>query len=122
LIAALDRGACDVVNVKPSRVGGIRDAIAMHDELVKRGVDAWVGGMLESGIGRASCLALAAMPGFTLTPDLSASSRYFEADVTRPFVLVDGMISVPKGHGIGVTPLPEVLTGEGVVIETLFEV
>ncbi len=122
LIAALDRGACDVVNVKPSRVGGIRDAIAMHDELVKRGVDAWVGGMLESGIGRASCLALAAMPGFTLTPDLSASSRYFTADVTRPFVLVDGMISVPKGLGIGIAPLPEVLAGEGVVIETLFEV
>ena len=122
LIAALDRGACDVVNVKPSRVGGIRDAVAMHDELLKRGVDAWVGGMLESGIGRASCLALAAMPGFTLTPDLSASNRYFVADVTRPFALVDGMIAVPTGPGIGVAPLPEVLTGEGVIIETLFEV
>jgi O-succinylbenzoate synthase len=122
LMAALDGGACDVVNVKPSRVGGIRDAVAMHDELMKRGVDAWVGGMLESGIGRASCLALAAMPGFTLTPDLSASNRYFVDDVTRPFTLVDGMIAVPKGLGIGVAPLPEVLSGEGVIIETLFEV
>ena len=92
LLNALDRGACDVVNIKPSRVGGIRDAIAMHDVLVDRGIDAWVGGMLESGIGRASCLAIAAMPGFTLTPDLSASARYYASDVTRPFVLEDGMV------------------------------
>ena len=121
LLNALDRGACDVVNIKPSRVGGIRDAIAMHDVLVDRGIDAWVGGMLESGIGRASCLALAAMPGFTLTPDLSASGRYFASDVTRPFVLEDGMLQVPTGLGIGVEPLPEVLAGDGVTIETLFQ-
>ena len=121
LLNALDRGACDVVNIKPSRVGGIRDAIAMHDVLVDRGIDAWVGGMLESGIGRASCLALAAMPGFTLTPDLSASARYFASDVTRPFELHDGMLQVPTGLGIGVEPLVEVLAGNDVVIETLFQ-
>ena len=121
LLNALDRGACDVVNIKPSRVGGIRDAIAMHDVLVERGIDAWVGGMLESGIGRASCLALAAMPGFTLTPDLSASARYFASDVTRPFELHDGMLQVPSGLGIGVEPLAEVLAGNDVVIETLFQ-
>jgi O-succinylbenzoate synthase len=121
LLNALDRGACDVVNIKPSRVGGIRDAIAMHDVLVDRGIDAWVGGMLESGIGRASCLAVSAMPGFTLTPDLSASARYFATDVTKPFVLNDGMLQVPNGLGIGVEPLPEVLAGDDVVIETLFQ-
>ncbi|CAB5048572.1 MAG: o-succinylbenzoate synthase [Actinobacteria bacterium] len=121
LLNALDRGACDVVNIKPSRVGGIRDAIAMHDVLVDRGIDAWVGGMLESGIGRASCLAIAAMPGFTLTPDLSASARYFATDITTPFVLNEGMLKVPTGFGIGVEPLPEVLAGDGVVIETLFQ-
>lgn len=121
LLNALDRGACDVVNIKPSRIGGIRDAIAMHDVLVDRGIDAWVGGMLESGIGRASCLALAAMPGFTLTPDLSGSHRYFVSDVTAPFVLENGMLTVPSGLGIGVEPLPEVLSGDGVIIETLFQ-
>jgi len=121
LLNALDRGACDVVNIKPSRVGGIRDAIAMHDVLVDRGIDAWIGGMLESGIGRASCLAVAAMPGFTLTPDLSASTRYFASDITKPFVLNDGVLQVPNGLGIGVEPLPEMLVGEDVEIETLFQ-
>ena len=121
LLNALDHEACDVVNIKPSRVGGIRETIAMHDVFVERGIDAWVGGMLESGIGRASCLALAAMPGFTLTPDLSASGRYFASDLTRPFVLEDSMLQVPTGLGIGVEPLPEVLAGDGVTIETLFQ-
>ena len=99
LLTALDLGACDVVNIKPSRVGG----------------------MLETGIGRASCLALASMPGFTLTPDLSASARYFQRDVTAPFVLDDGCLHLPQGKGIGVEPLEEVLAEENVVIETVFE-
>jgi O-succinylbenzoate synthase len=93
----------------------------MHDLLVERGVDAWVGGMLETGIGRASCLALASMPGFTLTPDLSASARYFQRDVTAPFVLDDGCLHVPQGKGIGVEPLEEVLAEKNVAIETVFE-
>lgn len=121
LVAAVETGACDVVNIKPSRVGGIRDAVAMHDYLVNHEVDAWVGGMLESGIGRASCLALASLPGFTLTPDLSASNRYFESDITEPFVLDEGCLSLPSGDGIGVTPLDSVLNDPRTRIETLFE-
>jgi O-succinylbenzoate synthase len=65
--------------------------------------------MLETGIGRAANVALAALPGFTLPGDTSASNRYYAQDVTEPFVLHDGMLSVPTGPGIGVTPLPEVL-------------
>ena len=101
-----------IVPLKPGR--------SVH-VLVEREIDAWVGGMLETGIGRASCLALASMPGFTLTPDLSASSRYFASDITAPFSLHDGVITVPTGLGIGVVPLESVLADECVVIETLFE-
>jgi O-succinylbenzoate synthase len=64
--------------------------------------------MLETGIGRALNLSLAAMPGFTLPGDTSASSRYFTEDLTEPFVMdSDGTMAVPQGPGIGVTPLPE---------------
>jgi len=121
LQTALRLGACDVVNIKPSRIGGMGAALDMHDLVMNEGIDAWVGGMLESGIGRASCLALAAMPGFTLTPDLSASNRYFLTDITEPFVLTDGCLLLPEGPGIGVTPLPDVLSRPSTQIETLFE-
>ena len=118
---AISTAACSVINVKPSRVGGFHQAVAILRLCAENGIDAWVGGMLESGIGRAGCLALATHPACTMTPDLSASARYFAQDVTGPFVLVEGHLPVPRGPGLGVAPLPEVLAAPTTVIETLFE-
>jgi O-succinylbenzoate synthase len=106
---ALALGACSIVNAKPARLGGVLAAKRLHDRCVERNVPLWCGGMLETGIGRAANLALAALPGFTLTGDLSASDRYFESDLTPPFVLDDGKLAVPAGPGIGVEPLADVL-------------
>ncbi|MFE6172537.1 o-succinylbenzoate synthase [Streptomyces sp. NPDC056464] len=107
--SAIAIDACRVVNVKPARVGGYLEARRVHDVAHAHGVPVWCGGMLETGIGRAPNLALAALPGFTLPGDTSASSRYFAEDITEPFVLVDGHLPVPRSPGIGVEPLPEVL-------------
>ena len=101
---ALDIGACSIINIKPGRVGGYLEAKKIHDLCYSRGVPVWCGGMLETGIGRAANLALAAMPGFTLPGDTSASARYFKRDITTPFVLHDGHLDVPTGAGIGVNP------------------
>jgi O-succinylbenzoate synthase len=101
---ALDIGACSIINIKPGRVGGFLEAKKIHDLCYERGVAVWCGGMLETGIGRAANLALAALPGFTLPGDTSASSRYFRRDVTAPFVLRDGHLDVPTGPGIGIDP------------------
>ena len=108
-VEAIDRGACSIVNIKPGRVGGYLEAKAVHDACVARRVPVWCGGMLETGIGRAANLALASLPGFTLPADLSASDRYFRADLTRPFVLEGSQLAVPTGPGIGVAPLPSAL-------------
>ena len=99
---ALHLGACSVVNLKPGRVGGYLEALRIHDVCVEAGAGLWCGGMLETGIGRAANAALAALPGFTLPGDLSASSRYFATDVTEPLELVDGCLEVPTRPGIGV--------------------
>ncbi len=110
---ALELGACSVVNVKPGRVGGLLEAARIHDLCLERGAAAWCGGMLETGVGRAAALALAALPGFTLPPDLSASDRYVADDLTDPFVLVEGELAVPDGPGLGVVPRPERLAELG---------
>ena len=107
--SAIALDACRVVNVKPARVGGYLEARRVHDVAYAHGVPVWCGGMLETGIGRAPNLALAALPGFTLPGDTSASARYFAEDVTEPFVLADGHLPVPAAPGIGVAPLPEAL-------------
>jgi o-succinylbenzoate synthase len=103
---AIRLGACQIVNIKPGRVGGYLEARRIHDVCVANGVPVWAGGMLETGIGRAANVALAALPGFTVPGDTSASDRYYRTDITEPFILQDGYLPVPAGPGIGVTPIP----------------
>jgi O-succinylbenzoate synthase len=96
------------VNIKQGRVGGVLEARRVHDVAAAADVPVWCGGMLETGIGRATNLALAGMPNFRLPGDTSASARYFHDDLTEPFMLEpDGTMLIPTGPGIGVEPRPD---------------
>lgn len=106
---ALDLGACSIVNIKAGRVGGLAEAVRIHDACIARDVPVWCGGMLETGLGRAANVALASLPGFTLPGDVSASRRWFSEDLTEPFELEEGRLRVPTGPGLGVEPRPDVL-------------
>jgi O-succinylbenzoate synthase len=100
---ALALGSAAILNIKAGRVGGYLEAVAIHDRARAAGIPVWCGGMLETGIGRAANAALAALPGFTLPGDISASSRFYDRDiVTEPAVLEDGHVRVPTGAGLGV--------------------
>jgi O-succinylbenzoate synthase len=103
---AIALGAAAIVNIKPGRVGGYLEARRIHDVCQASGIPVWAGGMLETGIGRAANVALAALPGFTLPGDTSASDRYFAEDITAPFLLENGALRVPTGPGIGIDPDP----------------
>lgn len=103
VVTALDTRACSVVNIKAGRLGGYLAAVRVHDLCASRQVPVWCGGMVETGIARAANVALAALPGFCLPGDLSATGRFFETDLTSPLPLRhDGTIAVPRGPGIGV--------------------
>jgi len=83
-------------------------------------VPVWCGGMLETGIGRSTNLALAALPNFRLPGDTSATNRYFAEDLTEPLVLApDGTLPVPRGPGIGVEPDPARLEEATVRVERI---
>jgi O-succinylbenzoate synthase len=101
---AIEMGSCRVINIKPGRVGGLSEAIAIHDLCQERGVPVWCGGMLETGVGRAANLALASLPGFNLPGDISATDRYYAEDITHErFTLNSGStIDVPTSPGLGV--------------------
>jgi len=109
--SALEMQACRIINIKPGRVGGLSQAAAIHDLCQAQAVPVWCGGMLETGIGRASNLALAALPGFTLPGDISASDRYYKEDITHEHFHLnpDSTIDVPAGPGLGVTVDPSAL-------------
>ncbi|UCD23578.1 MAG: o-succinylbenzoate synthase, partial [Gemmatimonadota bacterium] len=98
-------GSGRIINIKPGRVGGFAQSIAIHDLCAQYGVPTWCGGMLESGIGRSYNVALASLPNFTLPGDVSPSARYWERDVVTPEWTMDssGMVSVPRDKpGLGV--------------------
>jgi O-succinylbenzoate synthase len=102
---ALEMPACRVINIKAGRVGGLSQAIAIHNLCYNAGIPVWCGGMLETGFGRAANLALASLPGFTLPGDISATDRYYLEDITNErFILnPDSTITVPDGPGLGVS-------------------
>jgi len=118
-VHAISIGATRIVNIKPGRVGGYLEARRIHDVCAAHGIPVWCGGMLETGIGRAANVALAALPNFTLPGDTSASDRYYTRDITDPFVLEDGHVRVPTGAGLGVEPDPDALDAVTVSTEWL---
>src|SRR5437763_6062279 len=101
--AALELGACKIINIKVGRVGGFSEAVAIHNVAHRAGIPVWCGGMLESGIGRSHNIALSTLPNFTLPGDVSASKRYWKEDVIEPAVEVSaqGFIKAPQTAGRG---------------------
>ena len=102
---AIEVGAGKIINLKPARVGGITESLKLHAFCHEAGVPLWIGGMLETGVGRAANLALASLPGVTLPSDISATNRYYDPDITdEVFTLnrADSTIDVPTAPGLGV--------------------
>ena len=104
--AAIELGACKIINIKMGRVGGHTVARRIHDLCERHDIPVWCGGMLESGIGRAHNIALSTLPNFSLPGDVAASKRYWAEDIIDPEVVVSpqGTIRVPTRPGIGFEP------------------
>jgi len=107
--AAIETGASRIINIKLGRVGGHTAARRIHDLCQSKSVPVWCGGMLESGVGRAHNIAMSTLENFSLPGDVSASRRYWHADIIQPEVEVSrqGTIRVPNAAGIGYTPCLE---------------
>ncbi|SDS34998.1 o-succinylbenzoate synthase [Microlunatus soli] len=106
---AITLGAAAVINIKPGRVGGYLEARKIHDLARAHGIAVWCGGMIETGIGRAANAALAALPGFTLPGDISASDRFYRTDITEPITIDNGSVTVPTGPGLCSEPIRDAL-------------
>lgn len=107
---AIELKACRIINMKVSRVGGLSNAVIIHDMCQQAGIPLWCGGMLETGVGRAANLHLATMPNFLLPADISATDRYYVEDIAEPAFFLnaeDSTITTPTGPGIGVEVMPE---------------
>ena len=106
---ALKIDACRVINVKPGRVGGLHNAVRIHNMARDAGMPAWVGGMLESGVGAGICAALGTLPGFTYPADVFPSSKFYAEDITDRWVEQDENCNVvlDETPGVGFDPVQE---------------
>jgi len=120
--SAIEMGACRIINIKAGRVGGLSEAIAIHNICRDMKIPNWCGGMLETGVGRASNLALASLPNFIFPADISATNRYYKRDITQgDFVLnSDSTIDVPTGDGLGIS-IDEKALKDFSLSETIYE-
>ena len=103
---AIDIDACRYINIKTSRVGGLTNAIKIHDLCQDRGIPVWVGGMLESAVGQSFSLALATMPNVGYPNDIFPSRRFYQVDMSAPEIVLSspGMIEAPHSFGAGFAP------------------
>lgn len=106
---AIELGALRILNLKPARVGGYTESLEIYRVCVENNLPLWIGGMLETGVGRAENVAFASLPGVTLPCDISATDRYFNPDITEPpFVLgPESTLAVPDSIGMGVEVVRE---------------
>lgn len=110
-VAAVELGACGVINIKQGRVGGLLESIRIARYARSKGLDVWSGGMDETGIGRAMNIHLQADPDFNIPGDTAETSGYFAEDIVSPPVTLapGGWIRIPGGPGTGVELVPAML-------------
>lgn len=116
LETAVALGACEVLCLKPGRVGGWLAARAIHARCRQLGLPVWVGGMLETAVGRAANLAVAALPGMALPPDLDPRGRFHPDVAGVGLPGPGGLVAVPTGPGVGTAPDPAVLAAAGATV------
>lgn len=104
---ALRLGSCRYVNIKPGRVGGLTNAVQIHQRCQAAGIPCWVGGMLESAVGAAHCVALAMLDNFTYPADIFPSARFYVEDLSDPPLVLDRSVDArPSVTALATLPEP----------------
>jgi O-succinylbenzoate synthase len=104
---AIELQSCRYVNIKPGRVGGLTNAIQIHNLCQRAGIPCWVGGMLESAVGAAQCVALAMLDNFTYPADIFPSSRYYVHDLADAPITLTQSEGVPAVQAMSRLPEPD---------------
>jgi o-succinylbenzoate synthase len=100
----LNSKACDVIVIKPMVLGGIKKSVKLSKISAEQGLKVVVTSTLESGIGVAACLHVAAMLRDHILPCGLDTLDLFQDDIiNESFPIVRGHMNVPQGPGLGVS-------------------
>lgn len=101
-VIAAETQACSIVNIKPPRVGGPLHVQKMLAYLKSKGIGAWIGGMMETGVGRLMNMACATLENIQYAGDIHPPADYLSFDITAyAFSQKNGYLSLPETPGLG---------------------
>ena len=104
--AAITLGACQVINIKPGRVGGYLEARRIHDVATRKASPSGAAGCWRRALAGRRTWHSPHCPASRCPGTRQGRTGTTTPDITEPFVLRDGHLDVPAGPGLGVTPLP----------------
>ena len=91
---AIKINACQIINLKPGRVGGLTEAKKIHNLCQQNNLTVWCGGMLESSIGAFFTLSLATLDNFIYPASLNTND-YIDDIVSYKCLPKNGKVKVP---------------------------
>ena len=101
---AIEAGAADVVVLKPAFLGGSMRALAIAERVRAAGAEVIYTHAMESAVGAHHALHCAAADGDAMAIHGLSTSSLFVEDVAAPVDARHGIVDVPVGAGIGVSP------------------
>lgn len=101
-----DAGACDLLNIKLAKTGGLRGALAIADVAAEAGIECMLGAMMEPRISITAAAHLAlAHPAITMI-DLDPPAWFATSLPRGGYVQEGAWLRLTGGPGLGLEPLP----------------
>ena len=106
---AAEMKACKYINIKPARVGGLQNSLDINEICRQAGIGCWVGGMMESDVGKAICTELAAIPNMVYSHDITPANLNYPFTITQRELVMDEnrMLALATEAGTPVKPVVE---------------
>ena len=105
-IHLIQGGACDLINIKLMKTGGIYEALKICSIAETYGVECMMGCMLESKLSVSAAAHLAAAKGIITKVDLDGPALCKEDPFEGGPKFNENEIIMPDTYGIGITKLP----------------
>ncbi|WP_346899470.1 dipeptide epimerase [Clostridium sp. UBA7503] len=97
--------ACDLINIKLMKCGGIQNAIRIYNMADTMGIRCMVGCMLESKIGITAAASFAASRGNMITADLDTMLYFAEDPIVGGAMFEGNKITLSDEPGLGITDI-----------------
>ena len=83
---AAELGACGFINIKPARVGGLQNTLDINKICQQAGIGCWIGGMMESDVGKAICAEAAGIANMVYPHDITPSTINYPEIITESVI------------------------------------